>query len=393
MLAPRESFYPLDASVVITIDIEDCPVAEFPLTELYDITTSTIAYNYLEVLQEYVTQILEDTTWLDMQSKLCLIRARFCVYQRKNDGILYTLRKPALQRLINQKLRCHNGIHCPIEVPLFIRLRDSEINVPRKTRFSMALSLASNVHSGLCCSPSPPNRSFVADNEMLSLIIPDGVVAKGLNESANASAVDEEIPAVGHIGHAVVKQDTNDHEPHNAISITLDFDAMSTGDNDVVYGFGLDNKGFNNRDQNIDDQGHDDLADVCVVVNYGMDKNTATRTIVTDVCGPSPIMSAMVHRKASTHVLHHTEDMEMSPKGATAHTQYQIALAAVQFLLHHETFTIAHQHGVPLSSELMRYHPIDRGRCICVSLYHCQPLECVLNVCIRSAPNTACLVS
>ena len=356
-MSASTEFYHSDNYVAIKIDIEDCPVVEFPLTELFDIATSTIVDNYLEVLQEYVTQILEDTTWLDKQSKLCLLRARFCIYQRKNDGTLYTLRQSALQRLITQTLRSGFGIHRPIEVPLFVRLRSPDIEVPRKTRFPVTLALDSNVHSGLRCSTSP-NRSFAAYNEMLSSIIPDGVVAKGLNESTNASALDEESQAaVDHIPH-VVKKDTNDHEPQGTISITLDFDVMPSGGNDFVYDFGLDTV-FKNKDQNIDDLGDDDLADV-----VRMD-NTATVTTVTDVSGPSPIMSTMVHRNASTNVLHHPEELAMSPKGMTAHKQYQLALAV-----------IAHQHGVLLPSELMRYHPIDRGR-----------------NCISAPLNSICLVS
>ena len=361
MLAPRESFYPFDASIVITLDIEDSPVAEFPLTELFDIASSTIVENYLEVLQEYVTQIIEDTTWLDMQSKLCLVRARFCVYQRKSDDTLYTMRKPSLQRLINQTLRCSNGTHCPIEVHLFIRLRDSKIKVPRKTRFPVALALASNVHSFHPYCSASPYWSFVADNENLSSINSDGL-ALGLNESANASAVDEGNSAIGHIPHAV-KKDTDDHESHDGISMmTLDFDALSTDGNGFVYGSGLDT-GFNNKDQNIDDLASNELADVCVVAK-NRTGSMATVTTVTNVCGASPIsMGAIVHRSANTRFLHY-EDWEMLPKGETTQKQYQITLTAMQLLLHRETAAMALQQGVPIHRNLLMYHPIDRGRCI-----------------------------
>jgi hypothetical protein len=134
-MAPRE-FYHSDDYVVITVDIEDCPVVEFPLTELFDIATSTVVDNYLEVVQDYVTQLLEDTTWLDTQSRSCLLRARFCMYHRRNEGELLTLRQPALQRLIAQMLRCRNGIQSchSIEVPLFIRFKRPAITFPRNTR-------------------------------------------------------------------------------------------------------------------------------------------------------------------------------------------------------------------------------------------------------------------
>lgn len=140
MMAPREFFHS-DDYVVITVDIEDCPLVEFPLTELFDIATSKVVDNYLEVVQDYVTQLIEDTTWLDTQSRSCLLRARFCMYHWRNKGKLLSLRQPALQRLIAQMLRCrNNGIQSchPIEVPLFIRFVRPAITLPRKTIFPTA---------------------------------------------------------------------------------------------------------------------------------------------------------------------------------------------------------------------------------------------------------------
>jgi hypothetical protein len=140
MMAPRE-FYHSDDYVVITVDIEDCPLVEFPLTELFDIATSTVVDNYLEVVQDYVTQLIEDTTWLDTQSAKCLLCSRLRMYHRRNEGELLSLRQPALQRLITQKLRFRNGVNYdPIEVPLFIRFMNPDITLPRKTRFPTAIS-------------------------------------------------------------------------------------------------------------------------------------------------------------------------------------------------------------------------------------------------------------
>jgi hypothetical protein len=143
MAAPRES-YQAGNLVVITVDIEDCPLVEFPLTELFDITTLTVVENYLDVLRDYVTQVLEDTTWLDNQSTLRLLRARLGVYHRRNeDGLCISMRKPALQRRITQTLRgCDKigGVHRPvIEVPIFIRFLRPEVNLPCKTSFPLAI--------------------------------------------------------------------------------------------------------------------------------------------------------------------------------------------------------------------------------------------------------------
>ena len=53
-----------DDVVVITIDIEDCPMAEILLDELLDADSTTLRNSYHDVIREYVSQQLEDTTWL-----------------------------------------------------------------------------------------------------------------------------------------------------------------------------------------------------------------------------------------------------------------------------------------------------------------------------------------
>jgi hypothetical protein len=151
-MSASKEFFHSDDFVVITVDIENCPVVEFPLTELFDIANATVVDNYLDVVQDYVTQVLEDTTWLDTQSALCMLRSRLCMYHRRNEEELLTcLRQPALQRLISQMLRCRNGVHCdPIAVPLFIRFKCPEITLPRsRTRFPTAISCVSRSNASI----------------------------------------------------------------------------------------------------------------------------------------------------------------------------------------------------------------------------------------------------
>lgn len=147
MSASRE-FYHSDDYVVITIDIEDCPLVEFPLSELYDTATSTVVDNNLEVVHGYVTQVLEDTTWLDTQSALCLLQARLCIFYRRNEGELLTLRQPALQRL--DEIPCD-----PIEVPLFIRFAHPEITFPCRTRFPPAIHRRRQSTTMICSDEAP----------------------------------------------------------------------------------------------------------------------------------------------------------------------------------------------------------------------------------------------
>lgn len=140
-MSASKEWYHLDDYIVITVDIEDCPVVEFPLIELFAIATTTVVDNYLDVVKGYVAQLLEDTTWLDTQSAKCLLCSRLCMYHRRNEGELLSLRQPALQRFITQKLRCRNGVNYdPIEVPLLIRFMNPDITLPRKTRFPTAIS-------------------------------------------------------------------------------------------------------------------------------------------------------------------------------------------------------------------------------------------------------------
>lgn len=140
MSASKECYH-LDDYIVITVDIEDCPVVEFPLIELFNISTATVVDNYLDVVKDYVVQLLEDTTWLDLQSATCLLSSRLCLYHRRNEGELLSLRRPALQRLITQKIRCRSGVNYdPIEVPLFIRFMRPGITLPHRATFPTAIS-------------------------------------------------------------------------------------------------------------------------------------------------------------------------------------------------------------------------------------------------------------
>jgi hypothetical protein len=170
--------------VAITVDIEDCPVVEFPLTELFDIVNATVVDDYLDVVHDYVTQLLEDRTWLAKQSALCILRSRLCMYHRRNEGELLTLRQPALQRFISQMLHCRNGGHDPIEVPLFIRFKCPEITLPRRTRFPTAISRVSRSTAPICCSAEAHGFDSSRSNP-----IPDVLCSSTVKASTLAAAI------------------------------------------------------------------------------------------------------------------------------------------------------------------------------------------------------------
>ena len=147
--------YPNDR-VLLTVDIEDCPLVEFPLGELFDFATSTIVDDYLEVLQDYVTQVIEDTTWLDKQCKSRLLSTEFGVFHRVDDGAIFSMRQPALQRRIAQTLRRRtSGSHHPMEIPIFIRLMLPETYLPpRRSEFPVSIPRAQHTDISQCSSPT-----------------------------------------------------------------------------------------------------------------------------------------------------------------------------------------------------------------------------------------------
>jgi hypothetical protein len=122
-----------DDFVILYVDIDDCPIAELPLTEIYDVTSSLLKDNYLETLRTYILQQLEDTPWLEDQSVSPLFDAGFATYHRRANGDILSLRKPALLRLIHQTLRSRPNVLEPISVSILIRFMMSESGLPTRT--------------------------------------------------------------------------------------------------------------------------------------------------------------------------------------------------------------------------------------------------------------------
>ena len=121
-----------DDFVILTVDIDDCPIAELPLTEIYDVTTSLLKDDYLDTLRTYVTQQLEDTTWLEDQSVSPLFDAGFATFHRRANGDILSLRKPALLRLVRQTLRGRPTAFEPVSIPILIRFMMPESELPTR---------------------------------------------------------------------------------------------------------------------------------------------------------------------------------------------------------------------------------------------------------------------
>ena len=367
MSASRE-FSPTDDYVVLTMDIEDSPLVEFPLRELFDNATSTVVVDYLQVLHDYVAEAVEDTTWLDKQSKLHLLRTRLGVYYRKEDGVIVSMRQPALQRRITQTLRSHYGSRHPVEIPIFIRFLSPDVkHPPRRTRFPPTSPRVLSVETNKTNAPPTTLQYFIPTNDVRGLgskthvpaavfcsltpalddsqFIPEGVVAPGLNDIKSANEVGKErtTTAAGGIPYAVVK-DADGRAPLMPYS-------ASKGS-----GFGpLD--GSDSKDQNRDNLYNDDLAYGYVVTVDGNGDHHATTTTGTNIQGTFPLCTIV---SCITNIRFYQQIMQ--PDGDTA--LHRIASKAVLLLLYQGPSPFArHRYRVSLPRELMRYHPIDRGRC------------------------------
>ena len=119
-----------DDCLVITIDIVDCPMAEIPLTEVFDVPTRTLLDNYHDVIRDSVLQQLQDTTWLSEDLIPSLTDSGFGMYHARDRNHVISLRKPALQRLINQRLKDRSRPLDLVHVPVLIRFLMPAIDIP-----------------------------------------------------------------------------------------------------------------------------------------------------------------------------------------------------------------------------------------------------------------------
>ncbi|KAI2502405.1 hypothetical protein MHU86_12062 [Fragilaria crotonensis] len=120
-----------DDCLVISVDIADCPMAEIPLTEVFDISTMTLLENYHVAIRESVLHQLEDTTWLSEDLVPLLTDSGFSMYHARDRNSIISLRKPALQRLIIQRLKDRPRPSDVVYVPILIRFMMPGVDIPR----------------------------------------------------------------------------------------------------------------------------------------------------------------------------------------------------------------------------------------------------------------------
>lgn len=130
MSAPRELNHP-DDFVILTVDVADSPIAEVRLSEIYNVETSTMNNDYLLIFQAYIDLQLENTHELSNQSRSRLLVSRFIPLHCRENGDLLSLRKPALERLIQQTIRSRVDAFNPISVSIRIQFKTPGWCIPK----------------------------------------------------------------------------------------------------------------------------------------------------------------------------------------------------------------------------------------------------------------------
>ena len=79
-MAIAEEFLQLNDCFLDNIDIDNCPMAEIPLTDMFDMVTFALFENYQETLRATVVPILEDNPWTNAATRATLLDAGFSIY-------------------------------------------------------------------------------------------------------------------------------------------------------------------------------------------------------------------------------------------------------------------------------------------------------------------------
>jgi hypothetical protein len=157
MSASREFFYPSDDFIVISANIDGSPLVDIPFTELFDSATFTVVENYLQVLHDYVIELLEDTAWMDAQSFLYLLGVGYDIYHDTDTGGCLAMQKAELQLLFLKTLRHGNDNDHPFVVPLRISFLVPDIDEPGRATLTYKKRHAPNFFHDKEEPSSPPD--------------------------------------------------------------------------------------------------------------------------------------------------------------------------------------------------------------------------------------------
>jgi hypothetical protein len=201
--------------LVITIDIVDCPMAEIPLMEVFNVLTMSLLDTYHEVIRNSVLQQLQDTTWLSEDLLPSLIDPGFGMYHARDRNSIISLRKPALQRLIIERLKDRSRPLSLVHVPVLIRFLIPDVDIPKPPGSSAASGTAHESRSRRSRRgpPSVIDTSVQVDTPSVddAPLIDEGTPAPP-NSNVGA-AVNPVIPAHTFRGQPVDARPTGGHGP------------------------------------------------------------------------------------------------------------------------------------------------------------------------------------
>jgi hypothetical protein len=103
-MAIAEDIPLLNDCFIVSLAIEGSPSAEIPLTEFYDMVTSTLNDNYRAIIREMIVQILEDTMWINPTMMTIFLDATFSIFDIRDGGLAVLLCTAGLQRLVTQSI-------------------------------------------------------------------------------------------------------------------------------------------------------------------------------------------------------------------------------------------------------------------------------------------------
>ena len=122
---------PLNDSFIVKLDIEDSPSAEIPLTDLYDMVSSSLLENYRAIIQDTVVQILEDTMWINATMMTAFLNAPFSIFDIRDGGLDISLWAQGLQRFVSQAIAARAVPLVDLRLPLLIRFKSPDVTLPK----------------------------------------------------------------------------------------------------------------------------------------------------------------------------------------------------------------------------------------------------------------------
>ena len=150
---------------LINLEIDDCPMAEIPLGNLFDVKTLTLLDDYQAILRETIVEVLEDTTWLDTTSMAKLLDAGYGTYHVREGGLVISLRRAALQRLVTQKINDRAFTDVPLQIPISIRFLLSAVDLPKAPKTpSTTMSVGLEIPT-IQPPPAPPSAEHTSASE------------------------------------------------------------------------------------------------------------------------------------------------------------------------------------------------------------------------------------